>query len=423
MSTANARSELTHGWSALAMEAGVNHATLSAEASTDHARPSDADPMPESQTKTVLCVDAAPWFGGAQRSLLSLLLGLRATPWRPVLLAADDSNAGLLASCEAAHIETHRISARHWQRTVRGLWHLLVDRRRFRAAWRSALAASPPDIVHANGPRAALLVVGAVPARVPLVVHIRDVRVPRIVQRLVARRASRLIAISTPVADTWRRAAGAGRLDVVYNGLDIDTIQRAVPVERPDPGDGLLVVSVADMVEWKRHELFLEAVAKASARSPKLSAVVVGRALTPAGNAYLRRLQSTAAALGLAHRVEFVTNASNALPWIAAADVLVSAAEAEPFGRTVVEALALGKPVVVTTGWGPQEIVGNCAAGLVTEPLPDAIADAILSWSDAAKREAVAASARSRAEMFRCERMVEGVCKVFTALTDVPTEN
>jgi len=377
--------------------------------------------MSETPHKTVLFVDATPWLGGGQRSLLSLLCGLTTTEWGPQLLAADATENGLLASCEAQGIPSRRIDVRHWRCSVRGLQQFLVDRRGFKRVWSETLAGGVPTVVHANGPRAALLVMGLMPARIPLVVHVRDVRVPRIIRRLVAARATRLIAISSATAAVWRPANAKGNVDVVYNGLDIESIQHTEPAPRAVSGNALLVVNVADMVEWKRHELFIEAVGKAMPRLPDLRALIVGRPLTKQGAAYLRRLKASVEARGLQKCVDFVTDADDALPRIAAADLLVSTADAEPFGRTIVEALALGKPVIVTPGFGPEEILGDCEAGTLTAADPAAVADAIVSWHHVERRRSVADAARARASRFSCERMIEGVSRVYDETIELPS--
>ncbi len=64
-----------------------------------------------------------------------------------------------------------------------------------------------------------------------------------------------------------------------------------------------------------------------------------------------------------------------------AMDVVVHASEREPFGIVVVEAMALGKPVVATRPGGPEEIITHGFDGqLVTWNKPDELAEAILQY-------------------------------------------
>ena len=368
------------------------------------------------QSTTVLFLDCAPWFGGAQRSLFTVLAGLGGTPFRPVLVAADRTRNGLLAAAEEEGIECRTISTRHWRRGLSGVWQYAADRHRFSAAWRQILSERRPAIVHANGVRSALLALGPIPEHVALVIHARDLRLPPLLRRLVARRAACIIAASRGVAQCWLEIRGSTKVHVVPNGFQLNRI-RTTPATAEVPwGECITAVQVADMAPWKRHELFLEALRAAQVTMPRLRGILVGRGLTRQGDERLSLLKDYAAALGLSGKVCFVSDAQDAVPWIAAADLLVSTSQDEPFGRVLVEALALGKPVVATAGAGPEEILADTDAGSIVESHPQAIADGIARWRDPARREGIADSARAHASRFNAERMVRDVCALYAEL-------
>ena len=82
--------------------------------------------------------------------------------------------------------------------------------------------------------------------------------------------------------------------------------------------------------------------------------------------------------------------------------MFVHASDAEPFGIVVVEAMALGKPVVAGAGGGPAEIIADGETGLLT-PYDDAgsLANAVLRYlDDRAFAARVGAAARARAAAF-----------------------
>jgi glycosyltransferase involved in cell wall biosynthesis len=367
--------------------------------------------------KPVLFLDATPWYGGAQRSLLTLVTGLRESGYLPVVLAADRSPGGLLDSCRVAGIAQGAIPARHWRFTAGGMAAFLADWWRFGLVFRRVCHACRPVLVHCNGVRAALLTAGRLPPSLPLVLHVRDVRMAELPRRMAARRAHRIVAVSECVAATFRALVGGGKVSVIPNGFDLDAIRQALPVDAvAAAGEHCLAVLVADMVDWKRHDLFIEAVHCARARVPGLRAVIVGRPLTRVGNRLLADLRRRATALGVGDTVRFVTDAADALPWIAAADMLVSTADCEPFGRTVVEALALGKPVVAVRGGGPDTVLAGTAAGVLVDATAAAVAEGIARWGLRCDREAVAFEARQRAERFDKARMVGQVAALYEAL-------
>ena len=147
--------------------------------------------------------------------------------------------------------------------------------------------------------------------------------------------------------------------------------------------------------------------------SLQVQGLVVGRIVDTAGRDYLDSLRALVRTEQLSDHVRFVTDASSALPWISAADVLVSVSEDEPFGRTVVEALHLGKPVVATRGAGPEEILGDCPAGTLIDATPEALASGLTAWQDAGTRAASAAEARERAGRFSVAQMMTALCAVY----------
>lgn len=360
--------------------------------------------------KRVLFVDCAPFTGGAQRSLLTLAQALRDEGIEVQVLAADLTPGGVVEQCLRLDLPVAVIPARHWSRTPLGLWQFVVDRRRIGPQLRERVASWQPDILHANTVRAALLVPRELSERVPLVVHDRDLPAPWGVRRLVGARARAILAIGGALAAAWPRAC-VGRLHLVPNGLEVVDIARTLPAASAIGR----VALVADFVHWKGHELFLRAFASVRATHPEARAVLVGR-VRNGDAACLEEVQHLLAELRLEDRVTILDSVTCAWPQIAACRLLVSCAAGEPFGRTVVEALALGKPVVAVRGGGPEEILAGCPAGTLVEARAPAIAEAILNawhWVD---DPTCAAAARQRAECFSVQRMSERIRAVYRDL-------
>ena len=373
---------------------------------------------PDSGGKTVVFIDCGPWFGGAQRSLLTLASGLRDVGYTPVLLAADATDGGLVEQAQQRGLAAQHLPVRHWRKTPRGMVHFFLDRRRSVPLIREAVRRYGASVVHANGLRAALLACPATPPGTPSVVHARDVREPALLRRWTASRANAVIAISRTVASRWA-VAGAERCRVqtIHNGFDLGEWAEVRPADGfPWHEEHLTATLVADMVRWKRHDLFLASLREAHARDPRIRGVVVGRPLNRQGGRWLQFLKERSAALGLAEVVAFVTDARSALPWIEASYVVVSTADAEPFGRTIVEALALGKPVVAVRGGGPEEILAGTGAGLVTDASPACLAASILEFADPERRRRAEEAARRRAGDFTARRMVDQVRTLYESL-------
>jgi len=215
--------------------------------------------------------------------------------------------------------------------------------------------------------------------------------------RSAAGRADRVVAASSAVAadlDPGGRLA----VDVIRPGVDLRRFSSTTLPEGPP--EALLLGAI---VEWKRPDLALEAVATARTQLPELRLRVVGTTLDAAGDSLGARLATRASAPDLAGAVDLHGSVENASSALAAATCLLHCADREPFGLALIEALASGRPVVAPRSGGPLEIVDE-TCGRFYEPGDHS--DAAFALIDVVRRaHDLVAPARSRAErLFDVER-------------------
>jgi glycosyltransferase involved in cell wall biosynthesis len=159
---------------------------------------------------------------------------------------------------------------------------------------------------------------------------------------------------------------------------------------------------VATYARWKGHELFLEAAARARRLAPEAGlrfAITGGPIYRTRGSQYsVEELRALAGHLGL--EVDWAPFTEDAPAAYRALDVVVHAStRPEPFGRTIVEAMACGRAVVASGEGGPLEIVTPEVDGLIFTPRdPDALARAIARLAlEPPLRERLGAAARETA--------------------------
>lgn len=167
------------------------------------------------------------------------------------------------------------------------------------------------------------------------------------------------------------------------------------------PGDGPLIGIVGRLQRWKGIHVYLDTMARVIAAHSAARGVIVGgpHETEPA---YPCELLAQAARLGIADRVTFAGFQPNPHEWMQACDVVVHASDREPFGIVVVEAMALGKPVVAGASGGPAEIITDGLDGLLV-PFGDARALAASIGrliDDNALAARLGAAAGRRAEAF-----------------------
>jgi len=185
------------------------------------------------------------------------------------------------------------------------------------------------------------------------------------------------------------------------------------------PGSAALVGIVGRLIPWKGQHRFLQALARLRADGHDVHGLVVGGDAYGLAPGYPARLRRLARDLGLEERVTFTGHVESAAPWIELMDVSVNASAAEPFGVVLLEAMALGTPVVAVDSAGPREIVEPDRTGILV-PDDGALATGmarLLADDDLRRRVVAAARARYR-DRFTAARMTREMEDRFTRLAD-----
>jgi len=160
------------------------------------------------------------------------------------------------------------------------------------------------------------------------------------------------------------------KVSVVHRGVDAAVFNRdfipsdawiaAFYAEFPHLRDKPLVLMPGRLSRWKGQEGFITLMAILKQRGIDCHGVVVGGP-TPGKEAYERALHSRVKTEGLEDRVTFVGHRSDILELYSQGSVVCNLSEhPEPFGRTIIEALALGIPAVAFDVGGPAESLRAC---------------------------------------------------------------
>ena len=281
--------------------------------------------------------------------------------------------------------------------------------------WRRALAfASPaPDAVVSRGISAQI--VGSAIARRAGAQHVLNEHTPlrpdgsfvpprphqRALARGAARRIDAVIAVARrQVAPLVARGHPAERIAVVPNGVFAAAVDDVEPSPELD-GDGFAVLCVAGLRPEKHVDVFIEAVRAARRSNGTLRGYVAGE-----GREH-ERLSRLAAGSG----VELLGVRRDALELMAAAGAVCLTSEAEALPMSVLEAMALARPVVATDVGGTADAVLDGETGvLVRAGDRAAVAEALVALAgDPGRARALGEAGRARQrEHFDGEAMVSG---------------
>lgn len=204
------------------------------------------------------------------------------------------------------------------------------------------------------------------------------------------------------------------RTEVVVHGVDLEAVRAHRAARRASRAalgvseDTVLVVTVANLRAHKDYPTLIGAARRAVAAAP-VRFVAVGQGPMEA------EIRAMVEGSGLGDRFRLLGYRPDSLDVLAAADIFTLSSTAEGYPVALMEALALGVPVVATAVGGIPEAVRDGVEGVVVAPSrPDLLGDAIASVAaDPRRREAMAAAAARRAELFDIRRAAERVGAVY----------
>jgi glycosyltransferase involved in cell wall biosynthesis len=243
----------------------------------------------------------------------------------------------------------------------------------------------------------------------------------------VMARGERVIAISEFVAAHAESVYGVGpdRLRTIPRGVDLRLFDRSrvngdrvadLAAKWRVPDGFAVVMMPGRLTRWKGGLDLVEAIAKLG-RSD-VCCLLVG---AEQNRGFRKELEAAIDSFGVTGQFRIIEDCRDIAAAYVLSDVVVSAStDPEGFGRTIVEAQAMGRPVIATDHGGARETVIPGITGWLVPPgdttaLAGAIHDAL--GLDVAEREAL--SQRSRAHVaagFTCEQMCAHTIEIYEEL-------
>jgi len=241
-----------------------------------------------------------------------------------------------------------------------------------------------------------------------------------------------------------RYATPGARIEVIARGVDVrkfdpESIAQARVAALRDrwgvgPGEPVILLA-ARLTGWKGQTALIAATAKLQAMGRLGSAAVVLAGDAQGRTAYVRMLEDQIDRLGLKGRVRLVGHVEDVAAAFAAAHVtVVASTEPEAFGRTAIEAAAVGCPVIATDIGAPPETVlaepavaANAITGWLVPPgdadaLAARLADA-LALAPAARRDLGQRARRHILGTYTVEAMQRRTLAVYDRLLGTALEH
>jgi glycosyltransferase involved in cell wall biosynthesis len=255
-------------------------------------------------------------------------------------------------------------------------------------------------------------------AGVPCVWHVREVGRDSSLRsnfiKLTARLATRLVVVSESVGELYTKDEKK-KLRVVYNGIDTEyfgpdaydpyAIRQSFGIHPDQP----VVSIIGRLHQSKRHDDLLNATKMLVDKWPDLLVLVVG------DGPLEENVRQQVRELGLDQNVRFLGYMDDVREVLSASNLMVLPSEHEAFGRAVVEAMLMEKPVIATNVGGLPELITPETGLLVPVGCPDELGNAMNSLLiDPSRGIEMGRLGRERAiELFSLDQYVQRMIGVF----------
>ncbi len=371
----------------------------------------------------ILYLNHVSYLGGAEIALLDLLRGLNTDRYEPAACVPE----GPLAE------ELHGLGIRVVSISP------LPGLNRYTLAKCACLAPrliarvkhEKPDVIHANTNWTSFYAgILSHALNIPTAAQIRDMEPPGRMGSVLWRQNSRLLAISGAVKHYLiNEGVPAHQIALIHDGVDLaqyppDMASNAVDfgtrASCPHREGGQVVIAIIGQIgQRKGHLYLLQAVSELVNTYPFLHLWIVGKEPAHSREQYTEQIQHTIAGQQLEPFVRVLGFRADIPDILRQIDMLILPSLQEPFGKIVVEAMAMGKPVIASQVGGVPEIVVDGETGILVPPRNvEAIRQAVEQLLiHPEKRRQMGQAGRKRVERhFRIEQTVSKTEQIYEQL-------
>lgn len=310
---------------------------------------------------------------GARRSLVELVRALPPGIEPVVAVPRMDGIALELKELGIPLVIAPQGAWRKWRGRLTAWFHQLP-------ALRQAIRHHQPDLLHANEFHIVPQALAASGGNRPVTAHVRLGITPRQVKTYRMAGCSRIVAVSGAVAGLFDGTPCRPMVRVVPNGVDVTRLASDGPLppgvadwrarlgEIPAAGAPWLVAGLFGLVSERKNQLVaVEAIARCAAAGHRVALLLAGDAFK-GSTPYGEKLRHLIAQPAVAPRVLWLPFQRDAAALYRAVDVNLLVSSEEGFGRTIIEAGALGKPSIGARTGGIPELIVEGETGHLIPP-------------------------------------------------------
>jgi glycosyltransferase involved in cell wall biosynthesis len=320
-------------------------------------------------------------YGGAIISLAAFIENIP-SPFEPVIYTTIQSEqyARLGGLCQQRHIsEVQLVDTSQLARwgipfisSLDNVFNLLPTATRYYFAFKR----DKVDCVYLNNDASCnfAAAIAATFAGLPLILHARGFNCDTKGNRWVLSKLHHCIAVSNAVKDELLQLGlSQEKCTVVPEGLDLSVFypkppNTAVRKELKLENDAPVITLVGGLVDWKGQDVLLDAAPFIFKNFPDAAILLVGGAYGR-DRKFADMIIERAACPVMQGRIRVLGEREDVAELLACSNIVVHAStKPEPFGRTFLEGMALGKAVIASNKGGPLDVISHGSDGLLIEP-------------------------------------------------------
>lgn len=326
------------------------------------------DNLMEHSVKKILFISCSPFIGGAEVSLCSIITSLPSSLYQCFVAVPCGSPLNEQILPVAKFIEVPLILSRKHTSFI-GMGTALLSVISTIRQLEKQVDQQGIDLIVANSTKSCIYgLFLKVFSGKKLFWFVRDNIESQFLCKIMGHCSSKIIFSSTYVAN---QLSGFQLKKVVIpnfiNEKEVDLIKNQSRASEA-VSNKVIIANIGQLVPWKNHFDAIMAFGQLSKIHEHCELFLFGSEVADIDGTYKRELEKYIERAGLQNKITFMGFKEDLLMHLDSADILLHTAMTEPFGRVIIEAMALGKPVVAYKAGGAAEIVTDYETGFLVDP-------------------------------------------------------
>lgn len=322
-------------------------------------------------TNNILYYETGSGFGGSTNAVANLINRVNRNKFTPVLAIKHyGPMLGGLERCDVIKLKDYHRLSKDLNTLVytffNGLMEIITL---YRLIKKRKIA-----LVHINvNPMSALpAAIASKMAGVPCICHLRQTRSLIKREKGLVSCVDKFIVLNKKAYDIYKRDILEEKLVLVHDGVNLEefsNVTRGIFRKEMNLNSSQVIGLVGRIVKGKGQKEFILAAKEVLKTKPGAKFVITGDAAGEK-DGYFEEVMELVKKEGMSEKVAFTGWRKDIKSVIADFDILIQASTTFPegFGLTLIEAMALGKPVIATDIPGPSDIIRSGETGFLIPP-------------------------------------------------------